>query len=126
MIRRADMIVIGSGGLGAATAFYLVTRGARNVALVDKHDIGSQTSPRAAGMVSCVRKGELMMELIKLAAAKIKRFTQDTGQPLDWFIRAASKSRADPGMPKSSRAILRAVSDAGSTWTKSRRRRHTV
>jgi len=40
--------VIGSGGLGAATAFYLVKRGARNVALVEKHDIGSQTSPRAA------------------------------------------------------------------------------
>jgi len=82
MISQTDVIVIGSGGLGAATAFYLVQRGLRNVALVDKHDIGSQTSPRAAGMVSCVRKGDLMIELIKLAAQKIKRFTQDTGQPI--------------------------------------------
>jgi glycine/D-amino acid oxidase-like deaminating enzyme len=96
MISRADMIVIGSGGLGAATAFYLVTRGARNVALVDKHDIGSQTSPRAAGMVSCVRKGELMIELIKLAAAKIKRFTQDTGQPLDWVHSGSLKVARRP------------------------------
>src|SRR5262245_13028434 len=84
MIEQADVIVIGSGGLGAATAFYLVKRGARNVALVDKHDIASQTSPRAAGMVNCVRKSELMIELIKLAVEKIKRFTQETGQPLDW------------------------------------------
>src|SRR5215510_6675603 len=84
MIEHADVIVIGSGGLGAATAFYLVKRGAHNVVLVDKYDIGSQTSPRAAGMVSCVRKSELLIELIKLAAERIKRFTQETGQPLDW------------------------------------------
>src|SRR5262249_12437513 len=84
MIEHADVIVIGSGGLGAATAFYLVKRGARSVALIDKYDIGSQTSPRAAGMVSCVRKSELMTELIKLAAERIRRFIQETGQPLDW------------------------------------------
>jgi glycine/D-amino acid oxidase-like deaminating enzyme len=77
MIKHADVIVIGSGALGAETAFYLVKRGARNVALVDKHDIGSQTSPRAAGMVNCVRKSDLMIELIKLAVERIRRFTVD-------------------------------------------------
>ena len=89
MISQADVIVIGAGGLGAATAFYLVKRGARSVALVDKYEIGSQTSPRAAGMVSCVRKSELMIELIKLAAGRIERFTEETGQPLDW-VRSGS------------------------------------
>jgi glycine/D-amino acid oxidase-like deaminating enzyme len=89
MINHADVIVIGSGGLGAATAFHLAKRGVRSVALVDKHDIGSQTSPRAAGMVSCARKSELMTRLVLLAAAKIKRFSDDTGQPLDW-IRSGS------------------------------------
>ena len=89
MIREAGVIVIGAGGLGAATAFYLVKRGARNVVLIDKYDIGSQTSPRAAGMVSCVRKSELMIELIKLAAGRIERFTEETGQPLDW-VRSGS------------------------------------
>ena len=96
MISQADVIVIGSGGLGAATAFYLVKRGIRNVALVDKHDIGSQTSPRAAGMVSCARKSDLMTELIKLAAAKIKRFTEDTGQPLDWIHSGSLKVARRP------------------------------
>jgi len=84
MTSEADVIVIGSGGLGAATAFHLVKRGVEHVALVDRHDIGSQTSPRAAGMVSCARKSELMTSLIKLAAERIKRFTEDTGQSLDW------------------------------------------
>jgi len=84
MTTQADVIVIGSGGLGAATAFHLAKRGVKRVTLADKFDIGSQTSPRAAGMVSCVRKSELMINLIRLAAEKIKRFTEETGQPLDW------------------------------------------
>jgi glycine/D-amino acid oxidase-like deaminating enzyme len=84
MIKRSDVVVIGSGALGAATAFYLAKRRAGDVVLVDRHEIGSQTSPRAAGMVSCLRKGELMTRLIKVAAAAIPRFTEETGQPLDW------------------------------------------
>src|SRR6266704_3639007 len=83
MISQADVIVIGSGGLGAATAFYLVQRGARNVALPDKHDLGSQTSPRAAGMAAHARSSDLMVEVMKLAE-KLKRFGVDTGQPLEW------------------------------------------
>ena len=96
MITHADVIVIGSGGLGAATAFYLVKRGARNVALVEKHDIGSQTSPRAAGMVNCVRKSDLMIELIKVAVEKIRSFTQETGQPLDWVHSGSLKVARRP------------------------------
>jgi hypothetical protein len=34
--------------------------------------------------LDCARKSELMTNLIKLATEKIKRFTEDTGQPLDW------------------------------------------
>ena len=84
MIDKADAIVIGSGGLGAATAYYLSKRSGLSVALLDKHEIGSQTSPRAAGMVSCLRKGDLMISLIKDACRKIEAFTEETGQPLDW------------------------------------------
>ena len=84
MLKRADVVVIGSGGLGAATAFYLAKRNAGTVVLVDRHEIGSQTSPRAAGMVSCMRKGEVMMRLIKVAAAALQHFAEETGQPLDW------------------------------------------
>jgi 4-methylaminobutanoate oxidase (formaldehyde-forming) len=84
MISKADVVVIGSGALGAATAYYLSKRKGLSVALLDKHDSGSQTSPRAAGMVSCVRKSDLMVGLIKDACRKIETFTEETGQPLDW------------------------------------------
>src|ERR1700681_3885182 len=96
MIRQADVVVIGSGGLGAATAYYLAKRGGLSVVLLDKHDIGSQTSPRAAGMVSCVRKSELMIELIKDACRKIQNFTVETGQPLDWVHSGSLKIARRP------------------------------
>ncbi|SFI87850.1 NAD(P)/FAD-dependent oxidoreductase [Bradyrhizobium sp. cf659] len=95
MISKADTIVIGSGGLGAATAYYLSKRGV-DVVLIDKHDIGSQTSPRAAGMVSCARKSDLMIGLIKDACRKIEGFTEETGQPLDWVHSGSLKIARRP------------------------------
>jgi glycine/D-amino acid oxidase-like deaminating enzyme len=83
-VGSADVVVIGSGGFGASTAFHLVERGACDVVVVDRHDLSSQTSPRAAGLVSHARTTDLMIELVKLAAAKLERFAADTGQPLDW------------------------------------------
>src|SRR5271157_3729986 len=97
---RADVVVVGSGGLGAATAYYLSKRKGLSVALVDKHDIGSQTSPRAASMVSCARKGDLMITLIKDACRKIETFTEETGQPLDWVQKAASSRRRPVAEPR--------------------------
>jgi len=96
MISKADVVVIGSGGLGAATAYYLAKRGGLSVTLLDKHEIGSQTSPRAAGMVSCLRKGDLMIELIKDACRKIESFTEETGQPLDWVHSGSLKIARRP------------------------------
>jgi 4-methylaminobutanoate oxidase (formaldehyde-forming) len=84
VVDRGDVVVIGSGGFGASTAFHLVERGAGDVVVVDRHDLASQTSPRAAGLISHARTTELMCELVRRAASKLERFTADTGQPLDW------------------------------------------
>jgi 4-methylaminobutanoate oxidase (formaldehyde-forming) len=83
-VTSADVVVIGSGGFGASTAFHLALRGAGDIVLVDKHELASQTSPRAAGLVSHARTSDLMTELVKIAGAKLARFTEETGQPLDW------------------------------------------
>ena len=96
MIESADVIVIGSGGLGAATAFHLAKKRALSVALVERLEIGSQTSPRAAGMVSCLRKSDLMIDLVKLAAQKIRQFSEDTGEPLDWVHSGSLKVARRP------------------------------
>ena len=84
MVDRADVVVIGSGGFGAATAFHLAVRGAGDVVVVDRHELASQTSPRAAGLSSHARTTDLMCELVRRAVAKLERFTEETGQLLDW------------------------------------------
>jgi glycine/D-amino acid oxidase-like deaminating enzyme len=81
MIDAAECVVIGSGALGASVAFHLAARG-RQVALLDKHDLGSQTSPRAAGLTSQARDTELMTALAKRAVRKIESFERDTGEKL--------------------------------------------
>src|SRR4051794_30828618 len=96
MISKADVVVIGSGGLGAATAYYLAKRGGVRVALLDKHEIGSQTSPRAAGMVSCLRKSDLMIDLIRDACRRIETFPEEVGQPLDWVHSGSLKVARRP------------------------------
>ena len=82
MIEHADAVVIGSGALGASTAFHLLKAGLTKVALVDQYAIGSQTSPRAAGLTQQVRDSELMTDLARRAVEKICRFEQETGEPL--------------------------------------------
>jgi len=78
---RADAVVIGSGGLGAATAFYLARAGL-HVALLDKAAVASQSSPRAAGLSGMLRTDDLMTQIAADAVRRIETFEADTGEPL--------------------------------------------
>jgi len=82
MIGQADVVVIGSGSLGSSVAFHIAKAGGRSVALVDKHDLCSQTSPRAAGLTKQVRRSTLMTRLAMRAVKKIEKFQEETGEPL--------------------------------------------
>jgi glycine/D-amino acid oxidase-like deaminating enzyme len=82
LIAEADAVIVGAGALGASVAFHLAKAGTRRVALIDKHDLASQTSPRAAGLTAQVRTTDLMTRLAMLAVKKIERFEAETGEPL--------------------------------------------
>jgi 4-methylaminobutanoate oxidase (formaldehyde-forming) len=86
--QTADAVVIGSGGFGAATAYFLAKRGL-DVALVDKFAISSQTSPRAAGLASTIRATDVMTRLASRAADILDGFEKETGRSLG-AIRAGS------------------------------------
>jgi glycine/D-amino acid oxidase-like deaminating enzyme len=82
MLGEADVVVIGSGSLGSSVAYHLAKTGKRRIALVDKCELGSQTSPRAAGLSGQMRRTELMTRLAVRGVEKIERFAADTGEPL--------------------------------------------
>jgi glycine/D-amino acid oxidase-like deaminating enzyme len=82
MIDATDIVVIGSGSLGSSTAFHLAKAG-RQVTLLDKNAIASQTSPRAAGLSSQVRTSPALTRLAMRGVEKILGFTEETGQPIE-------------------------------------------
>jgi len=87
-MRAAGVIVIGSGAFGASTAYHLARRGA-DVALVDQHAIGSQTSARAAGLTSKTSSTAVMAALRHEACEAFERFDAEMGRGVD-FHRSGS------------------------------------
>lgn len=79
MTETAAAVVVGSGAFGAATACHLARRGA-DVVLVDQHALGSQTSPRAAGLTSQAASLPVMARLRREACDAFERFEADTGR----------------------------------------------
>src|SRR3569623_280076 len=91
MIEQADVVVIGAGAFGASVAFHLARSQNWRVALVERHAVASQTSPRAAGLTSKARGTDLMMRLADMAVRKLARFTAETGEPLVYHQPGALK-----------------------------------
>src|SRR5689334_6682696 len=95
--RQADAVVIGSGALGTASAFWLAKRGL-DVVLVDRFDLVSQTSPRAAGLAQKVQIDDVLAELAIRGVDALLGFEQLTGRPLDVVVNGSIKvarTRAD-------------------------------
>lgn len=93
MIGEAGIVVIGSGAFGSSIAYHLAAMGHQGVALVDAHEIASQTSPRAAGLTRQVRPEPEVSRLAVRSVEKIARFTGETGQPLT-YVQSGSVSIA--------------------------------
>jgi len=90
MNRVADAIVIGSGALGASTAFYLAAHG-RTVVLVDKSGFASQSSARAAGLAQQVQVDDVLAALAIRGVRALTCFQALTGQPLDVVVNGSVK-----------------------------------
>jgi 4-methylaminobutanoate oxidase (formaldehyde-forming) len=84
MVEEARVVVIGSGGFGSSTAYHLARRGVRDVVLLDRYELGSQTSPRAAGLTSKVASTELMIRLMDETVEALAEFEKTTGRSIQF------------------------------------------
>src|SRR5215211_5715315 len=84
MTDEAGYVVVGAGALGASTAYHLARRGAAGVVLLDRHAVGSQTSPRAAGLCRKVAATELGARLMDEATELLAGFEAESGQSLNF------------------------------------------
>jgi glycine/D-amino acid oxidase-like deaminating enzyme len=83
MTDRAAVVVIGAGAFGAATTYHLARRGV-DVVLLDQHALGSQTSPRAAGLTSQADPVPVMARLRREACAAFARFEDEMGRSVGY------------------------------------------
>lgn len=78
-----DAIVIGSGAFGSSTAYHLARRGMTTV-LVDQHALGSQTSPRAAGLTSQADPLPVLARLRREACDAFAAFEREMGRAIGY------------------------------------------
>jgi glycine/D-amino acid oxidase-like deaminating enzyme len=90
MTSNADAVVIGSGALGASTAYYLAERN-RRVVLLDKFNLASQSSARAAGLAQQVQVDDVLANLAIRGIQTLTHFEQETGVPLDVVVNGSVK-----------------------------------
>jgi 4-methylaminobutanoate oxidase (formaldehyde-forming) len=90
-MQSAAAVVIGSGAFGASTAYHLARRGA-DVVLVDQHALGSQTSPRAAGLTSQADASAVMARLRQEACLAFERFETDMGRSVHYHRSGSLKA----------------------------------
>ncbi len=109
MVSEAEVVIIGSGAFGSSTAYHLAALGRQGVVLLDAHEIASQTSPRAAGLAKQIRPHPEMARLAIRSVEKIRRFTEELGEPLT-YVQSGSISIA---RGENDAAVIRAEIAAG-------------
>ncbi len=79
--RSAEVVIVGAGLAGAATAFFLTQRGVRDVVILEKESVpGVHASGRNAAMVRQVVPDPELVALAREGADFIRR-TGDTHRP---------------------------------------------
>lgn len=79
----ADVVVIGAGSFGCAAAHQLAVAGLDTV-LLDRFELASQTSPRAAGNTKLLRPQDVLTRLAIDSVRRIEGFSSETGVTLEF------------------------------------------
>lgn len=82
--RRANVVVIGGGVMGASTAYHLALNGERDVVLLEREPFyGQGATGRCAGGIRYQFSTEINVKLSQLSLPMLERFEEETGQAID-------------------------------------------
>jgi glycine/D-amino acid oxidase-like deaminating enzyme len=79
-----DVAIIGGGVFGASVAAHLAMRGCHNVLVLEAHEIGSQTSSQAAGLVPLLRSSVHLTEMARYSLTVFDTFARDIGTDIQF------------------------------------------
>jgi 4-methylaminobutanoate oxidase (formaldehyde-forming) len=96
----ADVVVVGGGIVGCSLVYHLAKAGAKNILLLEKHQIGSGTTWHSAALVTVLRGSPTLAALARYSAQLYASLEQETGQATGWrqnghMTLAASKDRLE-------------------------------
>jgi len=79
----AEVVVIGGGVMGVSTAFHLAEAGVRDVVLLERDDLGSGSTSKAAGGVRAQFSDALNIQLGARSLEAFERFGERPGHDID-------------------------------------------
>jgi sarcosine oxidase subunit beta len=82
--RRADVVIIGAGAIGASIAYQLGRRGMRDVVVLERDVVGAGSTSKAAGGIRVQFATRVEIELSLRGIAFFKRFEDEMGVPCDF------------------------------------------
>jgi glycine cleavage system aminomethyltransferase T/glycine/D-amino acid oxidase-like deaminating enzyme len=96
----ADVVVVGGGIVGCSLVYHLAKAGAKNILLLEKHQIGSGTTWHSAALVTVLRGSPTLAALAAYSAKLYASLERETGQATGWrqnghMTLAASKDRLE-------------------------------
>jgi sarcosine oxidase, subunit beta len=82
--RTADVVIIGAGAIGASVAYHLSRRGARDVVVLERDQVGAGSTSKAAGGIRVQFATRVEVEFSLRGLAFFKRFEEEMGVPCDF------------------------------------------
>jgi sarcosine oxidase subunit beta len=82
--RAADIVVIGAGAIGASIAYHLARRGARDVVVLERDQVGAGSTSKAAGGIRVQFATRAEIEFSLRGIEFFKRFEDEMGVPCDF------------------------------------------
>lgn len=76
---RAQVVVVGGGVVGAATAYHLAKRGWTDVVLIEQNELTSGTTWHAAGLITQARGTDGTRQVVKRSIETFKSLEAETG-----------------------------------------------
>jgi len=83
--QTTDVVIAGGGVIGASTAFHLAKGGAKNIVLLERHDLfGTESTAKCAGGVRAHFDTEINCRMSMLSLPAFERFEEETGYTADY------------------------------------------
>src|SRR5712692_5181463 len=82
--RSAEVFIIGAGAIGASIAYHLARRGARDVVVLERDQVGAGSTSKAAGGIRVQFATPVEVEFSLRGIAFFKRFEDEMGVPCDF------------------------------------------